>query len=408
MKKVLVASAVAVLAVPAMAQEMKLPTVYGQVNKAILYTTQKKEKNYSKMSNLVDVKGSESRLGAKGTHEINTLKVNYNLLMGLDSSDTVTSSTDPVGTNGTPTGRIRIRNAEVSMSDAWGTVFMGQTADIASVVGQKMDPLASTVVGQIGSDMSFYVKNATTNLGYIERSRVDQIGYKTPELMGLQLALANGKVAVDSTTVADDSNDDNRVGSTLAGSGQGSHAGNRMNALLSYNHAFNDMMKMEAYVGYNDLKAAAYKSYNDYLAAASFTYGEFTFNGEYTKLNKQNSPTATALTPYKIKETYIQAAVKWIHGDHIAALTFGNRKNEQDGRTLTSANENNHVGSTNGRYQQIAAGYMYNLNKYVQLRGVYAHYSVKTENTNGRTSATDAVAFKNSADVFSLGTLVTF
>ena len=81
MKKVLVGSAVAVLAFSASAQEVKLPTVYGQVNKAILYTSQKKEMGYSKMSNLVDVKNSESRLGAKGTHEVNTLKINYNLLV---------------------------------------------------------------------------------------------------------------------------------------------------------------------------------------------------------------------------------------------------------------------------------------------------------------------------------------
>ena len=77
MKKVLIGSAVAVLAVSASAQEVKMPTIYGQVNKAILYTSQKKEMGYSKMSNLVDVKNSESRLGAKGTYEVNTLKVNY-------------------------------------------------------------------------------------------------------------------------------------------------------------------------------------------------------------------------------------------------------------------------------------------------------------------------------------------
>ena len=384
MKKVLIGSAVAVLAVSASAQEVKMPTIYGQVNKAILYTSQKKEMGYSKMSNLVDVKNSESRLGAKGTYEVNTLKVNYNLLAGLDSSDSGTTS------GGAGAGRIRIRNAEVSFADAWGTVFAGQTGDIASLLGAKMDPLVTTVVGTLSTDQATYVKNATLSLGYLERGRVDQIGYKTPEFMGLQYTVAASKILINNN--GDEATDDNSVAPSTA---TATHPGTRYYNLLSYNHKFNDMFKMEAYAGYNLLKSGFYKTYNDYLGALSLTYGEFTLNGEYTKLNREKQMAGS----FKMKNTMIQSSVKWTHGDHSVALTWANRKNEEAAKaTGTAAN--------NGKYNQIAAGYMYNLNKYVQLRGVYAHYTTKTESTT--TTTTDGLPFKNTADIFSVGTLVTF
>lgn len=385
MKKVLVGSAVAVLAFSASAQEVKLPTIYGQVNKAILYVGQKKEMGYSKVSNLVDVKNSESRLGAKGTHEINTLKVNYNLLVGLDSSDSGTSG-------GTGAGRVRIRNAEVSFADAWGTVFAGQTGDIASAIGTKMDPLASTVAGVIGTDQAAYVKNAVSSVGYLERGRADQIGYKTPEFMGLQYTVATAKIGLsDSSDTGDKMYDENSLATLTASA---SHPATRVYNLLAYNHKFNDTFKMEAYAGYNLLKTSYFKTYNDYLGALSFTYGEFTLNGEYTKLNRERN----VANAYKMKNTMIQSSLKWAHGDHTVALTWANRKNEEAAKaTGTAAN--------NGKFNQIAAGYMYNLNKYVQLRGVYAHYTTKTESV---TTTASGYPFKNSADIFSLGTLVTF
>lgn len=389
MKKVLVGTAVAVLAVPAFAQEVKLPTIYGQVNKAISYVNQKKEMNYSKMTNLMDVKNSESRLGAKGTHEVDTLKVNYNLLVGLDSSD-------PSAGSQAGTGRIRIRLAEVSFADAWGTVFAGQTGDIASAIGAKMDPLATTTAGVLSADMAYYMKNATSSIGYLERNRADQIGYKTPEFMGLQLALASYKVAVKGGTADETADDNSLVNATTPDTTVAAHPGTRYNSVLSYNHKFNDLFKMEAYAGYNILSSSYYKSYNDYLGAVSLNYGEFTLNGEYTKLNRQ----AVTANAFKKKNTMIQASLKWNHGDHTVAATFANRKNEEiaKGDAAATTADNALV----GKYNQIAAGYMYNFNKYVQLRGTYAHYTVDTDATN------KAVNFKNTADMFSLGTLVTF
>lgn len=378
MKKVLIGSAVAVLAVPAFAQEVKLPTIYGQVNKAISYVSQKKEENYSKMTNLMDVKTSESRLGAKGTYEVDTLKINYNLLMGLDSSND----------DGTGAGRIRIRNAEVSFADAWGTFFAGQTADIASAVAIKLEPLGNTVVGISGTDTASYIKNATASIGYLERGRPDQIGYKTPEFMGLQYTVASSKILINNS--GDEMIDYNSLAPN-ATTATASHVGSRFYNLLSYNHKFNDTFKMEAYAGYNILSSGFYKSYNDYLGVVALTYGEFTLTGEYTKLNREKATAGS----YKMKNTLINSSLKWVHGDHTVAATFANRKNEEAAKTSTTD-------SQNGKYNQIAAGYMYNLNKYVQLRGVYAHYTVKTDNT------TKTSNWENTADIFSVGTLITF
>ncbi len=381
MKKVLVGSLAVLAAVPAFAADVAMPTIYGQVNKEIRYVSQKKEFGYSKVSNVVDVANSESRLGAKGTFEgLGTLKVNYNLLVGLNSSDSNTSG-------GSGTGRVRIRNAEFGFTDFWGTVFGGQTADIASVVGATVDPLATTFAGAAGYDQKDAIKNQVTSLGYIDRGRYDQIGFKTAEYFGLQYSIATAKLSV-----GDGVTDDNAL--TASTTGAAAHAGTRINNVLSYNLKMNDMMNLKAWVSYNNFNSGAFKKYSDYLGAVAFTYGEFTLAGEYTSQEKQTNAANAFTKKYKM----MQASLKWVRGDHTVAATYANRKNEEvaDKAGSTTTFENF------GKYSQIAVGYMYALNKNVQLKGIYSLNTVKTDST---TAGLDP---KNTANTVSVGTLISF
>lgn len=380
MRKMMVGTCMGVLAFSGYAQEIKMPTVYGQINKAIHYVSQKDIQGYSKLTNVVDVKNSESRLGAKGIHEIDNLKINYNLAIGLDSSYN----------DGTGAGRVRVRTAEISFTDVWGTIFAGQTGDLVGALGFKLDPLGSTIAGTTGVDHLSYIKNSPGNLGYIDRGRNDQIGYKTPEVAGFQLALASTKIAISGS--GDEYVDSNSIAPETATT---THPGSRFVNLLSYNYKFNDMLKLEAHVGYDILKSSYYKTYNDYLGAFGVSYGEVSFTGEYSKMNREKK----AANSYKMKNTFFQSSLKWSHGDHTLAGTWANRKNDEGDKAAGTTTDAN-----NAKYTQIAAGYMYNLNKYVQLRWVYAHYIIKTETTG----VLHSDAFKNTADAFSFGALVTF
>ena len=103
----------------------------------------------------------------------------------------------------------------------------------------------------------------------------------------------------------------------------------------------------------------------------------------------------------KWKKTGLLKGLPAEYDQHGMAIILENQAKQ----LVTEANATG-TAANNGKYNQSAAGYMYNLNKYVQLRGVYAHYTTKTESTT--TTTTDGLPFKNTADIFSVGTLVTF
>ncbi|WP_372654986.1 porin, partial [Halobacteriovorax sp.] len=79
MKKVLGLAALAVISTAAHA-EMKMPTVYGKLTKNYMHVDQESKFNRKSTPGLVDTDNSESRLGAKGSYEINSsLTAKYTL-----------------------------------------------------------------------------------------------------------------------------------------------------------------------------------------------------------------------------------------------------------------------------------------------------------------------------------------
>ena len=291
MKKMIAFSVLFALAAPAFAQSIPMPIVYGHINKEIRYVDQKKEMGYSKLTNVVDVQNAESRLGARGYIPVNeSIQATYNIMLGLDSSNSSTSG-------GAGAGRVRLRNADLSLITPYGTIFGGQVAEITTVPGIFLDPLISTGFGSAGVDANSMVKNSTLiSLGYLERSRPDQIGYKTPEWKGLQYSTATYRIAVltDPTTNGtlnlgydDDIVDDNTLSTTTyLGLSTAHKPATRWNNLVGYKHKFNDQFSMYANAAYNKTSSIVFDTYRDYYLLASFTYGEFTLAGQYTNLKK--------------------------------------------------------------------------------------------------------------------------
>ena len=86
------------------------------------------------------------------------------------------------------------------------------------------------------------------SLGYLERSRPDQIGYKTPEWKGLQYSIATYRVSVSTTPARGNVylgwDDDITDSNTIAPPTSGVRAATRWNNLLGFKHKFNDQLSM--------------------------------------------------------------------------------------------------------------------------------------------------------------------
>lgn len=404
MKKAILFPVVSLMASPLYAQGLPAPIVYGHVNKEIHYVDQKKEMGYSKVSNIVDVQNAETRLGARGLIPVNeNIQTTYNIMLGLDSSNNSTSG-------GAGAGRIRLRNADLSFITPYGTIFGGQVAEITTVPGIFLDPLITTGVGSAGVDTGAYIKNAASiSLGYLERGRPDQIGYKTPEWKGLQYSTAVYKLAVLTNPATsglynlgndDDLVDDNTISTTtFSGLSTAHRPATRWNNLVGFKHKLNDQLSFFANAAYSKLSSRVFDTYRDYYLLGSVTYGEFTLAGQYTNLKKEYNGAFTggdASKKTKENDMY-QASLKWTRSNHTLATTYAHKSISGPSKDATWT-----TNSDLGQYTQYAVGYLYQIHKNVNLRASYAHYIVKTD------KMAKTANWENTANMLSLGTFLTF
>lgn len=349
MKKVLLASAVT-LAVSAHAQsdvKLSTPTLYGKIHKHMGYVDQD-DKGRKSFSGVRDVDNSETRLGVKGKMDVSEVNASYALEVGLNSSNTSDSSK----------GRIRMRLAEIVLNSKFGKVTVGQTLTPSAKKTRSLDPLSYSVLSLVHSDQPDIItgsrKVGKGGLGSVDRSRVDLLAYTTPELAGITYTIStdkNNKMSNDST--------DTEYGVTS------------YEHVLDFNHAFEDV-KFNLFVGYITTSAADEKSDTDLFYGTKVGFKGFEFGFGMT-----NSEVEAGGNKQEIDKMI--GSLAYTFGKNTVAFTYQTAQDEDQGA------------ASDEEITQLALGYKYAVNSYLNLHttvGTYKYEDNKTAaNKNDATLA---------------------
>ncbi|EQC44268.1 porin [Bacteriovorax sp. Seq25_V] len=336
----------AVLATPlASAMEMKMPTVYGKINKA--YVNVDQEQNVAKTRNdksnagIVEVLNSVSRVGVKGSESVDGgITASYKLELGLDSTN----------------DSVALRNAEVSLKHSYGTLLIGQTYNPFSVVGLGADPMASNIAGHQGADMAQYVAQAsslktnlgTQGIGFTYRGRVDGATYTTPELMGFTYTISQDK---------DGKNE------------RETNTENHTEHLLSYKRAISGL-DLNLYAGMGSWSQTGTKDNKEMLYGLGLTKNAFKFNAALSSSETKNVGNTFS---YEIERTFVAASYSM--DKHNIALTYQTREDKNFDNTKDSKYKTT----------QMAVGYKHQCTKNIDLNLTYAKLEIENE-TTGATS----------------------
>ena len=333
MKKIISAAALSALAIPTMAANVEMPTIYGKINKAAIYTDQDSTGRTS-FAGFADVDSSETRLGAKGKWDVENIQGTYVIELGLNSSK---------DSNGTDY-RIRMRQAAVGAKTAIGTFKVGQTYTPMDYAILKTDLLSSTVASMAGSDTSARIDGAVSKLGFRYRARTDMFSYETPSFAGLTLSLSTDR--------------DNGMNNSSADAEYGP---THYSALVKFDRQMGKV-DMNLFAGYDtSADAGADNTYT--LAGAKFGFGKFQINLGYS-IEESEAATTT-----EINRTY--AGASYTLNKNVFAVTYQLR-DEKD-----AENE----------YTQIAAHYRYMFNKNLDMSLTALTYDVD-ENAGTQNEAT--------------------
>ncbi len=355
MKKVLGLAALVAISTTAQA-EMAMPTIYGKLTKNYMYVNQEDFANRKSMTGVIDTDNSESRLGAKGSYEINSsLTANYALELGLNSS--------AADSGASSSGRLRIRLAKIDLVSNYGTLTMGQdyTADALAVL--KVDTFTGTVASGVGIDYATFVQGQDSGIGFLYRSRKDVVKYATPVFSGVQY------------TVSVDKND-NRSNTATSAGGQPTYTTH----LLSFDKKM-DAMSLRLQTSYTHWAISSTGDNSNLHFGTVLGFGNLTFKAGWSK--EEEKP----LTGNTTETTRMTAGLTYKMGAHTAKVAYYKIEEE--------------VGTTSDKDSQISAGYDYAFNKNVSMNTIVS--LLKNETTPAATPSTD-----NDATVLSVGAVVTF
>lgn len=350
MKKVMIVG-LAVASSAAFAQstvKFDAPKVYGKINKAIAYTNQD-VKSRKSFSNVRDVDNSESRLGATGGMDTDLFNATYALELGLNSSnDTNTGS-----------GRIRMRLAEVKLTNKFGTLAIGQTYTPISKKALALDPLVNTVFGIAHVDQRALVANTQAfgngGLGALYRARLDLISYTTPSFAGLTYSFSTDK--------------DNKMSNDPSSAAYGKTSYEHM---LDFNHKFGET-SLNAFVAYQTTADAAEKDNTTlfYGVKAGFMNFDAAFSMTNTEIE-----TAT-----KQKIDRMIGSLAYTMNAHKVAFTYQTAEDDSAPKAEVS---------------QYALGYKYAVNSNLELRASAGMYNFEKTGSN------------NDSTIVALGTEIKF
>lgn len=344
----------AVLATPlASAMEMKMPTVYGKVNKVIAYTDQDAINATTATANgtstdirksmdgVSDVGNSETRLGVKGDVATmsEAMKASYKVELGLNSSK-----------NGSGDyGRMRIRLAEVALKSNYGSVTLGQTYNPFSKIALAADPMSETVAGIAGADQSERIRLGG-NSGFGYRGRVDGLTYATPSFMGLTY------------TVSTDKN--NKMSNV---SGNSEYGATHYEHVLGFKRDLGGL-DLNVYAGYHTWAQASMKSNSEMMYGLGLKKGAFSFNFTMTQEENEYIPT----TSKKETTDRMFAALSYAMDKHTVSFSYQTREN----RNVNGTDKNEDADIT-----QMAVGYKHQCSENIDLNLTALTYEVKDKTT---------------------------
>jgi hypothetical protein len=316
------------------------PTIYGSLNKDLRYIDQEDVHHRSTFSVVDEVSNAPSRLGVKGTHELDGVSIDYKFEMGIGTS------------------ALGIRHAHAYIGNKmYGKVVIGQDFTALSRVGGKFDPLADTAVGLAGIHQASNIANAVSKrLGYFYRGRNNLLGYQSPNIAGFQLLYTR---------------DDKQVGGT-ADRARG-HATNNSTSLpthneilVTYKNKFGGV-GLDVYAGYAIGEGpASDKAYDSlYTVGAKAMFGQISVSALYSMEMIEQMQTT------KMKEdekSYMMASAAYKMGAHTVAATYG---------AYSEDVYYNDTQATTKDRNQMALGYKYALGKNAVFNVTASQYSVE-------------------------------
>jgi hypothetical protein len=361
MKKVLALSTAAIVATPAMGAEMKMPTFYGKVNKAIMYVDQESKFNRKTNSGVVDVDSSESRIGAKGSYDLENMKAKYKIELGVNSS---TSS------------GFRVRVGKAELETKFGTFTLGQDYTASASVVKSYDVFKGTVAQGSNKDYYNFVANSNKQIGYNDRSRADLVKYATPKFAGFQYTISQDK---------DDQDDRDRNDPTA-----GNYGITNTEHLISYTKEMGKMM-FNFNAAYIHWAEAASGDQSEMQFGGTFKMDKFAFKAGYG-IESQDKDAGTT-TDIEDTRMIVGASYKLGSGKFMLGYSAWEEERKPQAGTTTTKEESH-----------INFGYAHKFNKYVSINGIISSVSIEQ---NSGVAATDS-AYKNDATIASFGTTIKF
>jgi len=360
-----------VLAVSAMIAASALmaadaPTVYGRINKEMRNVKQRKEANKARTTQLRDVAGAETMIGAKGNVPFDTgVEARYTIELGLNSNRDAGSNTSATGTTIYENGeRIRIRQARIDLINKWGAISLGQTWALDAIRQVGLDPLAGSGAQLLGLESSDVTGWVAGMYGMRTRYLVDAIQYRI-EYNGIGFALSHdNNNSVDNLAI--DTNASREKWST---------------AMLTFDREFNDL-KVNAHAVYAtaDIESnapavngqASLNSDKDYWTIGSkFGFHDFSFSFAYSKSNEGefDADSTFVVSPKdKDRKHFLLGLAYNITEKWTIAATYG-RTSFQDEETVAASDGNTFKG---GFQKQSAIGVIHKCSANVIARLAYS------------------------------------
>lgn len=318
-------------------EELKLsvgtPTLYGRVNKHVVYTNQTDD-TQKHFTSERGVDNAESRLGVKGDGTLSqiNLKVDYNLELGINSTFMTSEKTNDPASN----ERIRIRHSKISLSSDYGKFTIGQTTPPIGQRTIKLDPLDDGVASMCNLGQ----RNLYTNsyrigrggFGTYWRARPDLLSYQSPKFHGLSYAFSTDR---DQTPSTDPDRD-------------GNYGKANYEHLISYDFAKGNF-NIGVFGAYVSAPSANIKHDYDALVGALIGYKNYKMGLSYLQSQKENDANQ------KQDIVKMLATLQATYGKHIIAATYN------------YADDKNVISGEDQRQTQYALGYKYMLFKNFKL-----------------------------------------
>jgi hypothetical protein len=346
------------------------PTLFGFLNKEIRYIDQEDVHHRSTLSVLDENIDYASRLGVKGMHEVDDLKINYIFEMGIGSS--------ALG--------IRLANAYIG-NDQYGRLMIGQDYTATSLQGLLLDPLVDTGVSLLGYTSAANIANASGGaLGYLYRGRYNLLGYKSPVIAGFRVMATRDQMQTGGTV-------DRTRG----------HATNNNSTLPIYNDVLVNYDNKFGGIGLNVslgymLAEGENKTFDDaYTVGAKVSVNNMMAFTVYYGM-KSFETMASGMTVKKENEyNYLMGTAAYMHGVHTLAVTYGAYGDEIYYSDTKAAKTDRN---------QIALGYKYALGKNALFNVTASKYTVEYEKEGVTGNAKKLL--ENEATTFGTGVRVFF